>query len=797
MVAVPERTRHEGPPVTWADEPRVDARDKVTGEAKYVEDLPGLPGMVYAACLRSPYSHARVVAIDTSRAEALPGVVGVLDRAHLDGVNPRARVEEAPLPALHGTSAEQGFITTDKARFQGDLLGMVAAVDRRTAERAIELIDVEYEVLPPLFSAEDALQPDAPLIHEALDNNLALEDQLEWGDVDAGLAQAEHVFEESFSTGTIFQHPMEPAGSCIASVVGESADLWVTTEKPYGITQPIAALLGIKPENVRVRVPYVGGGFGAKQLIPPILATLALARRVGRPVKYVASDEESFRANARHAMVYTAKVGVRADGTLVALVVDLEIDTGAYFTGAASVTRLACLSAWGCHRLPHFRVRARTAYTNRIPAGHFRATGKTQTTFGIECTMDRVARRLGLTPYALRLKNVMRRGEAIASTWKVQGETCPADAPPMDMDFPDMMRRAVAGIGWDGEPTTAPLAAESGERRRLAAPEGYGTRRVARGRGMALSLRQGARGVGRTYAEATLGRDGTIRIAHNAPDLGTGVYTIISVVAARTLGVPQRAIIVGEPDTSNDLPFYGTNSQRTTVQMGNAVQAACEALKRELADAAAQAYGGSADAWRVADGRVWREDANYSFADVVRAFKGDVALKGMGSYSARHSVDGAYVGLDHWSPGAAVAEVEVDLDTGEVRVLQYAAVADAGKTIHHLSARRQVEGGLIMGLGNALFEELRYEEGQLQNADAFQYRLPILRDVPPTMPIAIVENGDGPGPFGAKGMSQTSIPCVAPAINNAIYDAVGVHLRSVPFTPEKLLRALGELEDVR
>src|SRR4051794_3864637 len=166
MVALPERTRHGGPPAAWMDEPRVDARDKVTGEAKYVEDLPDLPGMVYAACLRSAYSHARVVAIDTSRAEALPGVVGVLDRAHLDGVNPRARVEEAPLPALNGTSAEQGFITIDKARFQGDLLGMVAAVDRRTAERAIELIDVEYEILPPVFSAAGALRPDAPLIHE-------------------------------------------------------------------------------------------------------------------------------------------------------------------------------------------------------------------------------------------------------------------------------------------------------------------------------------------------------------------------------------------------------------------------------------------------------------------------------------------------------------------------------------------------------------------------------------------------------------------------------------------------------
>src|SRR4051812_13277154 len=412
MVVVPERPLPDAPSAAaWVDEPRVDARDKVTGQARYVEDLPDVPGMVYGACLRSPYSHARIVSIDTTRAEALPGVLGVLDRAHLDGVDPRAKVDEDAPAAIRGTTAELGFITADKARFQGDLLGMVAAVDRRTAERAGALIDVEYEVLSPVFSAADALDAAAPLVHEALGSNLALEDSLEWGDVEQGLAQADRIFDARFSSGNLFQHPMEPAGSCIASVVGDTAALWLTTEKPYGIAAQIAPLLHIKPENVRVRVPYVGGGFGAKQLIPPMLAATALSRRVGRPVKYVASAEESFRANARHAMVYSARVGVRADGTLVALAVDLDLDTGASFTGGGDVTRLAVLSAWGCYRLPHFRVRARTAYTNKIPAGHFRATGKTQTTFGIECTIDSVARQMGLSPYELRLKNVLRRGE--------------------------------------------------------------------------------------------------------------------------------------------------------------------------------------------------------------------------------------------------------------------------------------------------------------------------------------------------------------------------------------------------
>ncbi|HEY7061503.1 MAG TPA: xanthine dehydrogenase family protein molybdopterin-binding subunit [Chloroflexota bacterium] len=763
----------------WEDQPRIDAHDKVTGRAKYVEDLPALPGMVYAAALRSPYSHARIISIDASRALALPGVLGVLDREHLGGLDPHAKVE----PARHevgaaGGTADQSWLTTDKARFDGDLLALVAATDLRTARHAVSLIDVEYEVLPPVFSAAEALAPGAPLVHEDRGNNLALEDSLEWGDVERGFAEADRIFEETFDSSTIFHHPMEPASSFVAYATPDEAELWAPTEKPYGIAEPIATLLDIPPEQVRVRVPYVGGGFGAKQFLPVMLAALGLSRLVGRPIKYVATAEESFRANARHAMTYKARIGVKNDGSLVALDVALDVDTGAYLTAGGIATHNACISAWGCYRLPHYRVRARTAYTNKVPAGTFRGTGKTQTTFGVESAMDSVARQMGLDPITFRERNVLRRGEYVTDKWRVRGEEFVADTPPLDTDFGELMARVVEAIHWDGR---------AGRAGRGSAPN------LVRGKGLALSLRHGAQGVGRTYAMATLYRDGSVKVSHNAPDLGTGVYTIIAVIAARTLGIPEHLVRVGDPDTSNDLPFGGTNAQRTTVQMGSAVQAACENLKKEIADAASQAKGGRPEDWRVADGRVWRGEETYTFPEISRAFKGNVMLKGIGSYSSPHTLDQAFGGLDHWSPGAAAAEVEVDTDTGEVRVLQYAAASDAGKTIHHTSAQRQIEGGAIMGLGNALFEEVRYEEGQLMNADPFQYRLPLLRDVPEAFKVDIVEHGDGPGPFGAKGMSQTSIPCTAPAINNAIRDAIGVYLESVPFTPEKILRALGKL----
>jgi CO/xanthine dehydrogenase Mo-binding subunit len=275
--------------------------------------------------------------------------------------------------------------------------------------------------------------------------------------------------------------------------------------------------------------------------------------------------------------------------------------------------------------------------------------------------------------------------------------------------------------------------------------------------------------------------------------VGEGAYTMISVVAANTLGIPQSRVRVEDPDTSNTLLYSGTSSQRTTVQMGGAVQAACEDLKQKLLEAAARVKGGSAEEWALADGRLRRDGETVAPEEVLAALPGDGVLRGSGSYRATRSGNASFGAHDHWAPGVGVAEVEVDRETGEVRVLQYAAVADAGRVLHHYSAKGQIDGGAVMGFGTALFEEIRYEDGQLLNADPFQYRLPLLRDIPERFQTLMIENGDGPGPFGAKGLAQVGIPNPAPAIGNAIFDAIGVRVRSTPFTPEKILRALGKL----
>ncbi|HLY67029.1 MAG TPA: molybdopterin cofactor-binding domain-containing protein, partial [Chloroflexota bacterium] len=369
------------------ESPRVDAVAKVMGRAQYLEDLPDLPNAAYATTLRSPLSHARIVSIDSSAAERLPGFLGVLHRDCLStfDVHPS------------DSTPHQNFVATDKVRFDGDLVAMVVAADLRTARQAAQLIEVEYETLPPVFTVTEALEPGAPLVHDALGTNLALSQSLEWGDVEDGLRKAEHVFEGFFSSQNVFHNPIEPATSFVVQYSNGGFDFWVPTNHPWGIVEEGAEALGIERDRIRVRVPYVGGNFGGKdESVDLTLVAAALARKIGRPIRLVASLEESFRMTARHAIDYRARAGVDADGRLVALDVQLDIDTGAYFTGAAIASGNALNSASGAYRVPNFRVVSRTAYTNKVPAATFRNTGKTQTTFGVDCCMDSVARKLGI-----------------------------------------------------------------------------------------------------------------------------------------------------------------------------------------------------------------------------------------------------------------------------------------------------------------------------------------------------------------------------------------------------------------
>src|SRR6266404_206959 len=753
---------------SWHAAPRIDLKDKVTGQAQYIEDLPDLPNTAYGATLLSPYSHAKILRIDSTEALKMPGVLGVVDREHLDDVNPRLKL--APHEHLKLTD-DQDFVAIDKVRFDGDLVAVIVAEDLRSAERALETIHVEYEPLPPVFDAVEALAPGAPILHEERGTNLLLEDSLTWGDIEEGFRQAERVFEETYTSPSMFHHPMEPIGGCLIQYTNGEVNVWLPTSSPMRDAAEFAHFLGLEPEKVRLRVPYVGGGFGSKIPTTAHFAALLLSRRLDRPVRLMPSAGYSFRQNSRHAEVFKAKVGVKADGTITALDVDLIVDTGAYTTGGATAAHNSVISAWGCYRIPHLRIKGRCVYTNKVPAGHTRATGKIQTTWGIECTMDSVARQLGIDPYEFRKKNVLLRGDFVCK-----------GTPRMDTDYLDLMTEAIAGIGWDGKANGATPASSGGGSR------------WARGRGMALSLRHGSQGGGRAYALVTMDGRGIVTIQHNAPEIGQGTHNLFSVVAAQTLDVPQEQIRVRTPDTAVSLPFAGVSAQRTTMQMGNAVHNACNQLKQELLGLAAQAKGGKPEEWRLILGRLCWGETSFSIDEIIRRFGGGAVLKAVGYHSVPPMVkDSAFAGMDHWAPSGAAVDLEVNRDTGELRILGYAVIADAGKAIHHPSAKSQVDGGAVMGFGNALFEETIYQDGQFQHVDPFQYRLPVMKDIPADFYSSMLEKGDGPGPFGSKGMAQTSIVTVGPAIGNAVYDALGVRIRSLPITPEKILRAMGKL----
>jgi CO/xanthine dehydrogenase Mo-binding subunit len=750
-------------------QPRIDLREKVTGQAQYIEDLPDLPGTAYGATLLSPYAHARILSIDAWEAERSPGVLAVLDREHLGGHNPRLKL--APHEHFKLTD-DQDFIAIDKVRFEGELVAVVVAEDLRSAQRALEKIRVEYEPLPPVFDGVEALAPEAPILHEERGTNLLLEDRLAWGDIDEGLRQADRVFEESYTSPSMFHHPMEHVGGCLAQYINGELNLWLPTSSPVRDGNEFAHFLGIEPDKVRVRVPYVGGGFGSKIPTPAHYAAVFLSRKIGRPVRLIPSEEHSFRQNSRHAEVFKAKIGVKADGTLTALDVDLVVDTGAYTTGGATAAHNSVISAWGCYRIPHLRIKGRCVYTNKVPAGHTRATGKIQTTWGIECTMDSVARQIGIDPYEFRKKNVLLRGDFVAK-----------GTPLMDTDYLDLMEQAVAGIGWDGKSNLAPP-----QRSTTGGPH------WVRGRGMALSLRHGSQGGGRAYAMATMDARGTVTIQHNAPEIGQGTHNLFSIIASRTLDIPQEQVRVKSPDTAVNLPFAGVSAQRTTMQMGNAVHHACEKVKQELFSLAAQVKGGKPEEWQLIQGRLCWAETSFSIGEIIRVLGGSGVLKCVGYHSVRPmEKDSAFAGMDHWAPSAAAIDLEVNAETGELRILRYSVIADAGKALHYPSAKAQVDGGAVMGFGHALFEETIYQEGQLQNGDAFQYRLPVMKDIPEVFYSSMLEKEDGPGPFGSKGMSQTSIVTVAPAIGNAVSDALGVRVRSLPITPEKILRALGKI----
>ncbi|MBV9599291.1 MAG: xanthine dehydrogenase family protein [Chloroflexi bacterium] len=753
----------------------LDARERVSAQLHFTAELQP-PGMLHGRLLRSVWPHARITHIDVSRARDLPGVAAVVTG---QDVLARSGVQATFGPILR----DQPLLAFDKVRFVGDPLVAVAAEDLDTAQEALDLVDVEYAELPAVFDTDTALAEGAPVLHDekprsgptpgdvilhrdaSHHSNVCNYFRLRHGDVEAGFRAADHVFEDQFTSPAIEHVPLE-THACVATLDGFSLTVTATTQTPHNLRAQLAEVFGLPLSRVRVVVPRLGGAFGAKcyTKIEPLTAFLALVTR--RPVRLVLTREEQAVTLTKHAVTIHMKTGVRRDGTLVARQSTCHFNTGAYADIGPRLIKNGGYGTAGPYHIPHVWVDSFAVYTNLPPAGAFRGYGAPQGAWAYESQMDLIAERLDLDPVELRCRNLLRDGQQFAT-----GETV------HDVHFADLLTRAVHAVGWDP----------------MAAPVREGTKVRAFGAACAL---KGAVTPSTSTATAKLNDDGSLDILTSSVEMGQGLQTAMAIIAARRMGVPLERIHVSEVDTQVTPYDQQTSSSRSTHAMGSAVALALDDIRDQLLDLGANQLEVDRADLEVADGQVRVKgaiDRALGLSEVVRtARRGN--LLGSGTFQVEGGLDpdtGQGIATVHWHQAAGAAEVEVDLETGQVRVVRYEGAVYAGQVINPVQAELQTEGSITFGVGQALFEEMVYDAGQLQNGNLGEYMLPSIKDLP-AIGVMLVEHDPSHADEMADvhGLGETSLPPVAPAIGNAVYRATGVRIRDLPITPEKVLRGL-------
>jgi CO/xanthine dehydrogenase Mo-binding subunit len=750
---------------------RHDAVEKVTGSTRYAADH-ALPGMLHAALRRSDYAHARLVRVDTSAAEAVPGVVCVLTA---DDVPQNAVWVDVPGQTFQvgALKARANVLAEDVVRYHGEPVALVAAETEDAALDALAEIDVEYEELPAVTDPEAALEPGAPLVHEG--GNLLASWQIHEGNVEAALAAAQAVVEETYRTPFVDHAYLEPE----AGVAWLDADGVITIRAATQVIEhfrDVAKILRLPENRVRVIAPYVGGGFGGKEdmTVEPFLALVVLRTR--RPVRMVWSRSESLLARQkRHPMVLRYRTGCDASGRLLAQDIEIVADGGAYAFLSALVLLYATTCAQGPYRCPNVRVNARVVYTNHTPCSAMRGFGAMQVALAYEGQMDRLAERLGLDPLEIRRRNFLKRGDTLAV-----GQTLDTH-----VALPELADRIEGSLG--------PL------------PEPSGPDRLV-GRGVVCNLQPYGRCVWlNDWSSAWVGfeLDGTLVVRIGVPDIGGGQASSLVQLAGDVLGVgPDRVVIhIGDSALT---PLTGTTTATRQLYMsGNAVVQAAGELREQLRPLAAELLEAQPDEVEFADEGIRAGNRRVEFADVVAAaarrqvawhrlsiFRapGGEAWRSEASWRGRVFPDFTY--------GCHAADVEVDPETGRVQLLRYVAAHDVGRAINPQSVEGQIEGGVVMGLGYALSERVVYEDGINLTGSFAQYLIPTAVEAPEIEPI-VLESGEGLGPYGARGIGEPPIGAPAPAVAAALADALGRRLSVVPFTPEQIAEAAGLREAVR
>jgi CO/xanthine dehydrogenase Mo-binding subunit len=733
---------------------RVGGADRVTGRQRYVADI-HLPDELHAKLVTVPVTRARIIRVDASAALAIPGVRLVMTADDLP----------QPVPRFGPQAKDRPVIAVGETKYHGDPVAAVAADTKDAAEAGAAAVRVEYEELPAVVTIRDALDPSAPLVQDPVirpgdplaGSNVYREHTVGWGDVDA--ATADLVVDETYVFPMVTQFAIEPH-AFIAAPDGDGIGIWSSIQHPNWLQRVIAGVLGMPLSKVRVHAPDPGGGFGGKQhaKYEPLVALMAL--RVGRPVRLVLSLEESFQAVRRAASEVRVRTGLRADGTFAFQDIRADYLIGAYVDIADRVVSKGSYVGAGPYRIPDVRIVARGILSHTVPSTAFRGFGNPQVNWAVESNLDEAARRLGIDRLEIRRRNLARKGEAFI----------PWDTP-ADGDWREAVDRAAHLIGWD-----TPL--EPGH-----------------GRGIAVGFKSGPT-TGLSYSTVRLLADGSVVVYAGTSDMGQGARTVFAQIAGDELGAPIDWVTVVMGDTAVVPYDQQTSASRSTVLMGNAVLTACRQIQTRLRDMAARAHGVAEADVTVEHGVVRLPDREVPIREVLAEGLGRLGGELIGVGEMRkgaepgHPLGGAPAFFEF---NCTAVEVSVDEETGDVTIHRHVTVSDVGKAINPLQVRMQDEGAAIQGLGHTLMEHYIFDgSGRIRNLGAIDYRIPTSMDLPLEMVSEMVENEDGPGPYGAKGMSEGALLPVAPAVAAAVREACGAVIRDLPLTPERVWRALQE-----
>jgi xanthine dehydrogenase molybdenum-binding subunit len=738
--------------------PRIDALEKVTGSAKYAPDLK-LEGMLYAGLLRSPHAHARVKRIDTARAEKLAGVRAIATILEVPKVIEYwffLRTEE---------KKKRMFLLDNIVRFVGDPVLAVAGEDEEVVAEALDLIQVDYEILPAIFSPAEALQARDIKIHTR--GNIAFQVQKNFGDAEQGFRDSHLIVENTYHTSKQKHAALEPIGTCLADYQPNGKlTVYCSTQLPHWSRVYLAGALGLAINKVRVIKPHTGGAFGGRCGLIHGLEVMAsaLSRKAVRPVRLSFSRAEDFiGTETRHPMEIRIKTGVSRDGFLLANEIAIVADVGAYGTHYIGVLADCLSTGVGLYKIPNVRFSGLAVFTNQSLTGAFRGYGNPQMNFAQESQMDILAEKLGLDPLAFRLKNFRRAGE----TDPVLGEKI------LSNGLEECLQKGSDAFGWQAKRQRKPV---QGAKR-----SGVGLAIMLHGTGAARALPDPA------SATVLVNLDGSVNVVTAAADDGQGNRTVLAQVASEVLAIPYEKISVSDTDTDMTPLDCGTHGSRQTYAGGLAVRNAALKARERILELAAKEMGAAVEDLFLKQEAVHdrrRPERVLALQELMRK----IQVENMGLCE---QIMGSASGVAPAMPGyygACFAEVEVDVETGEVKVLKLTGAYDVGKAINPDLVKGQIIGGAVMGMGWALTEGLLLQEGRILNGNLRDYRLLRACDVP-EMEAIIVESNEPTGPFGAKGIGEGTTVCIASAIANAVYHAVGIRMRDLPITPEKILNA--------